>query len=350
VIPYWLLFLYFAAGALLERDVDGPRSGSDPFLAIGTLIIGLMIGFRYHVGADWRAYADIFDYSGHLSARHMISIFGDPAYGLLTWSVHRAGGQIWMVNLVCGLIFAWGLRRFALAQANPWLAMVVAVPYLVVVVAMGYTRQAVAIGILMAGLASVLGGASTVRFAVYVAGAALFHKTAVVVLPLVAFAQERSRLVNLLAGLALSVLFYDLFLSESMNLLYRNYIMAEYSSQGAGIRVALSVVPSLLYLVNRPKFRFSSVESKLWFYFSIASLALAVLLVASRSSTAIDRLALYVIPIQLAVWSRAHVAYNLHSVGRLLVVALAGALLFTWLTFAVHAGYWVPYQVYPVWG
>jgi hypothetical protein len=347
VIPYWLLFIYFAAGALIEQDVEGPRRRS-LLLVIGAVIVALMIGFRFKVGADWITYQAIFGFSQLLDVRRMISLFGDPGYSVITWSVAHAGGSIWLVNLIGGAVFSWGLLRFCRAQANPWLAMTIAIPYLVVVVAMGYSRQAVAIGILMAGLASVIEGASTLRFAIYVAVAALFHKTAVMVLPLVAFAQPRSRLINLLAGIALSYLFYDLFLSESMNVLYRNYIKAEYSSQGAAIRVVLNVIPAVLYLINRRNFHFEPAESKLWFYFSLASLLFLALLIALPSSTAVDRMALYIIPIQIAIWSRVHTAYRLHTVGRVITIAFAAAVLFTWLNFAVHARYWVPYQLYPL--
>jgi hypothetical protein len=330
---------------VLAPEVDHERPRSAAFLWFGGLIIALMIGLRYKVGRDWGAYSDIFYYSRRVSASEMVNIFGDPAYALLTWSVSKAGGVIWQVNLVCGTIFAWGLVRFARAQTNPWLAMTIAIPYLVVVVAMGYSRQAVAIGILMAGLASVGRGASTLRFSRYVIAAALFHKTAAMVLPIMAFAQERNRAVNMLAGLALSVLFYDLFLSESINFLYSHYIKSEYSSSGAAIRVILSAIPSALYLLSRRRFAFKSVESKLWFYLSVTSLGLVVLLIAIPSSTAVDRMALYVIPVQMAIWSRIDVAYNLHGIGRILVVGLSAAILFTWLNFAANAEYWIPYQV-----
>jgi hypothetical protein len=165
------------------------------------------------------------------------------------------------------------------------------------------------------------------------------------VLPIMAFAQERNRAVNMLAGLALSVLFYDLFLSESINFLYSHYIKSEYSSSGAAIRVILSAIPSALYLLSRRRFAFKSVESKLWFYLSVTSLGLVVLLIAIPSSTAVDRMALYVIPVQMAIWSRIDVAYNLHGIGRILVVGLSAAILFTWLNFAANAEYWIPYQV-----
>jgi hypothetical protein len=70
-----------------------------------------------------------------------------------------------------------------------------------------------------------------------------------------------------------------------------------------------------------------------------------VLLIAIPSSTAVDRMALYVIPVQMAIWSRIDVAYNLHGIGRILVVGLSAAILFTWLNFAANAEYWIPYQV-----
>jgi len=112
--------------------------------------------------------------------------------------------------------------------------------------------------------------------------------------------------------------------------------------------VVLNVVPAVLYLLNRRNFGFSPVESKLWLFFSFAALGLLVLLVALPSSTAVDRLALYVIPIQVAVWSRVPIAYKLRRLGRVAVVAFAAAILFTWLNFGVFSRSWIPYQVYPV--
>jgi hypothetical protein len=351
VTPYWLLFLYFAAAALLERDdhdFETRATNRTPLLLMGGLIIALMIGLRFRVSADWPIYNDMFEDSRRLSLGSSIARISDPAYALLNWGISHGGGEFWMVNTVCGLIFAWGLIRFAGAQANPWLALLTAIPYLVIVVAMGYSRQSVAIGIVLAGLAAVARGGSTLRFAVYVAAAALFHKTAVMMLPLVAFAQERNRLTNLVTGLAVLVLFYDLFLSNSISRLYRNYIDLEGSSQGAGIRVTLNAIPAVLYLINRRSFAFSLVETRLAFNFSVAALLFVPLLLISPSSTAVDRMALYIIPLQLVLWSRMHMAYNLGNVGRAIIVAFAATVLFTWLNFAVHAHFWIPYKLYPV--
>src|SRR5215210_7571180 len=163
LLPYWILLAYFAGGALLSDDARRGESRISTALLIGGIIIALMVGLRYEVGADWPTYKILFSYAAYADLGRMLSI-GDPAYQLLSWTVRRIGVEIWLVNLVCGTIFAWGLLRFASVQPNPWLAVLVAVPYLVTVVAMGYTRQATAIGILLAGLAAVHRGATTFRF------------------------------------------------------------------------------------------------------------------------------------------------------------------------------------------
>ena len=345
--PYWLLCAIFAVGAVLapsKRTDVGQSSGL--LLGFFCLVMVLMIGLRYQVGADWDVYQWIFLEAGRAPFERMLR-FGDPGYQFLNWAVSQLDGDIWHVNIVCALIFCGGLLRLARQQPEPWLAIVVAIPYLVVVVAMGYTRQAVAIGILMIGLAGLQRGASTLQFAAYVAVAALFHKTAVFVLPLVIFAGGRTFLLNLIAGIALCILFYNLFLEKSVNLLVRNYLDSGYSSQGAAIRVGLSLIPAVLYLVRASQFGLARRERTVWRHFSIVALIAPLALVLSPSSTAVDRLALYLLPLQVVVLSRVPRAYRLSSMGTFLVIVYSAIILFGWLTFATHARYWVPYRLYP---
>jgi hypothetical protein len=345
LLPYWLIFAYFATGTLLRRQTPGRRNAPVALL-IGAGVVCLAIGLRYKVGADWETYKFLYSYAGLADLGRVLSI-GDPGYQLLSWCIQRTGAEIWALNLVCGLIFTWGLYRFARVQPDQWLAIVVAVPYLIIVVAMGYTRQAVAIGILMAGLAALKRGASVARFALYVAAAALFHKTAVIVLPLVIFAGRRNKFLNALAGIAGCVLLYDLFLADSVEGFVRNYIEAEYSSQGAAIRVAMDLVPAILFLLFRKRLRFDEGEASVWHYFSLAALVMPVLLIVLPSSTAVDRLALYLIPLQIAVLPRIQYLFKRQQAGRAAIVFYSLTVMFTWLNFAAHARYWVPYQIYP---
>jgi hypothetical protein len=346
LLVYWLLLGYFAAGAMVIRPRPGRRPGVI-MMAMGSVVVALTIGLRFKVGADWETYKFLFSYAGFADLERVLTI-GDPGYQLLNWAVQRAGAEIWVVNLFCGAVFTFGLFRFARAQPDPWLTFVVAIPYLVVVVAMAYTRQAVAIGILLAGLASLQRGASILRFALYVAAAALFHKTVVVVLPLVIFASQRSRILNVIAGVAGSILLYDVFLSPSVEGFVRNYIETEYSSQGAAIRVVMNLVPAAALLLFRRRLQLGPIELKMWTYFSLAAAAMALALFLVPSTTVVDRLSLYLIPLQLAVLPRLAYLFKGPNIGRYLIIIYSALVLFVWLNFAVHAEYWLPYQLYPL--
>ena len=376
MLAYWLLFSYFVVGALFRRErpglglnsagvqggaavaasagqIDsGPPIASRPsrrrMLAVGALIIALMVGLRFEVGADWESYQFQFRQAGRYSLESFVPKFGDPAYNFISWNVRNAGVDIWLVNLIGGLIFGWGLLQFARVQRDPWLTMVVAVPYLVIVVAMGYSRQGMAIGLLLAGLAAVHRGASTLHFGLYCVAAALFHRTAVVLFPLVALASGRTRSINLFITLAVGLLFYDLFLASTAALFRQRYIEGLYSSQGATIRIMLNIIPAVLYLGFARRFGFSDVERKLWRYFSFAACLLAIALALSPSSTAVDRIALYIIPLQLAILPRAPEAFNVYGIGRTLVITYSAAILLVWLNFARHAEDWIPYRVFPI--
>ena len=344
MLVYWLLFSFFAIGSLLRRH--GTDRGGDTFLfGIGAVLLVLAIGLRFEVGGDWGAYQHMFTMAGLRDLDQMM-LLGDPAYHLLDWAVQQLEWPFWVVNLVCAAIFTYGLARFAREQEDPWLAMLIAIPYLVIVVSMGYTRQAVAIGIIMAGLAAVQRGASVVRFALYVAVAALFHKTAVVALLLVALTGRRNAVLNLLVIAAGVVLLYDSLLQDSMAKLMNNYVAQRYTSQGATIRVAMSIVPAALFMVRRRAFGLTEESDQLWRNFSIAVVVLLIALMAMPSSTAIDRIALYLLPLQMAVLSRVPRVLVAGQPGRLLVVAYALAIEFVWLNFADNSNYWLPYNNY----
>ena len=83
---------------------------------------------------------------------------------------------------------------------------------------------------------------------------------------------------------------------------------------------------------------------------SLISLGAVAALVLTPSSTAVDRLALYGMPIQLFVWSRLP---DVIGRGRSAVIVFgcviySSVVLVTWLLFATHSAYWLPYQLYPL--
>jgi hypothetical protein len=78
-----------------------------------------------------------------------------------------------------------------------------------------------------------------------------------------------------------------------------------------------------------------------------------IALFTTNSSTAVDRVALYMLPLQLVVF--AHLPDTLarsRGPGWLgWVMAIVGyyfIVQFTWLTFGIHAPLWIPYRFFPL--
>ena len=351
--PYWFLFAVAAWLAIQHlRPVANPARRWGGRWRVVFVLLVLMIGLRHEVGGDWGGYAEHIQQASFDSLARAVAQ-GDPAYSLLNWLAARMDLGPYFVNTVCAVLFSWGLVVFCRAQPRPWLALVVAAPYLVTVVAMGYTRQGVAIGLVMLALVA-LSDRKLLRFVVFVVLAATFHKSAVILIPLAVLAGTQNRIWAVLwVGLSF-LLFYVLLLQDSVEEFTVNYIESEYSSAGADIRVAMNAVPALLFLWLRRRFAMPQADRTFWTWMSLGGLGFVVLLVASPSSTAVDRLALYWIPLQLFVLSRLPNAIGkpngFNSILVYWVVAYSGVVLFVWLFFSTHAEYWLPYQFYPwVW-
>ena len=84
---------------------------------------------------------------------------------------------------------------------------------------------------------------------------------------------------------------------------------------------------------------------------SLGSIALLILLVLSPSSTAVDRIALYWIPLQLFVWGRLPNAMGkkIDSRRQWVVIILIYTFLtqYIWLFYADNKHNWLPYKFYP---
>lgn len=350
MLIYWSMFAFPALFAL----VTGPRSHERNALnTVGLALIffmfAIVIGLRYEIGADWFNYELIIAYTGYEDFLPAL-MSGDPGFSFVAWVSARLGAEIYGPNLVCGAILVWGLIRFCRRQEDVWLALTASVPYLVIVVGMGYVRQAAAIGFILIAIIHFDRGAFA-RSVGWILAAALFHASAVSVAPLFALAVVRKRPALVIPiGFATAILFAVL-LSSRIDTFYANYVEAEYDSSGALIRLLMNAVPAILFIVYRKRFPGSDWSRALWMLFSLLSLVMVVAVTLTSSTTIIDRVGLYFIPIQLYVFGNLAYAMNMTARGRFTVTALTvgyyTAILFVWLNFATHAGFWVPYRFIP---
>jgi len=313
-------------------------------------VVAVFVGYRFEVGGDW------FNYLRHLSQARFHDVssaieIGDPAYRLLNLLAVKQGWGISGVNLVSASLFSLGLVFLCRGLPRPWLALAVAMPYMVTVVAMGYTRQSVALGLAMLGLVALTRSAN-LWFVFCVLFAATFHKSAILLLPIAALAATRNKYWTIVWVSAVTVVAYYLFLEDAVDALYTNYIEREYQSQGALIRSIMNLVPAGIYLLFEKRFNMQEAEAKLWRWFSLISVVLFIIVLATPATTAVDRVALYMLPLQLVVFS--YLPDVLGKPGEQnrgitsLVLLYYGAVLFVWLNYASHAFAWLPYRFYPL--
>lgn len=353
LLPYWILFVAWMVAAFAYNRTPETaghamleRAGMPSATYILVLATALLMGLRYQIGGDWIPYLENYNLVQLLSYGHAIETF-DIGYATLVFIAGRMDAGIWLVNFCCALIMTFGIARFSSRQPNPALCFLVAVPYLLIVVGMGYTRQGTAIGLILAGLVYA-DGRSTRKLIFYMLAAALFHRTALLMLPIVLAPLFRRNLLYALGGAVAFIILFLLLLSRQTDALITNYVESGYESGGAIVRVGMNLVPAALAIGWRKRLRFSSYQSDVWSVFALAALATFPLALIGTFTTAIDRFALFLIPLQIAILPR--IPYIFAGRGALnaqLVLAICGysaAVQFVWLVYATHSRYWVPYE------
>jgi hypothetical protein len=345
--PYWLMFAAAWLGALAAGESKANRA-SLAWLAAGLCLVWL-IGARNSVGGDWYQYQYNLDALRGLNVTEALE-YGDPAYQFLSWLFADFEYGVMLVNTTCALIFTFGLVTFCRSLPRPWLALGAAIPYFVIVVAMGYTRQSVALGCWMLGLVALSRG-SSMKFAAWVLLGALFHKSALVLLPLPLLVNRQNRLISAIAVCAVFALGYVSLLQDSVDRLYTNYVEAQYQSEGAYVRLLMCVVPAVVLLARGKRLTLPGSAGQIWRWLSILAIVLLIALFVSPSSTAVDRLALYLLPLQLVVFAHLPDTFPVRSGARRGAVLAAllyfFAVQFVWLNFATHSIAWLPYTVFP---
>lgn len=345
--PYWLLFAVWAVGAVqFARRADRPRSNI-LFIFVAALT-ALMVGLRFDVGGDWLTYINIYQQISFQSLWDGLKL-SDPAYALFNWISAQFDWGMWLPNLVCAAVFMAGIARLANRQPNPWLTILVAVPYLIIVVAMGYTRQAAAIGVVCWALADARPD-RLLRLIATIFVAALFHKTAILILPIILVPVFRRNALFGILGAGMFVVLFAVTLLSSSEKFVNVYANSNYDSQGAAVRIAMNVVPAVLFLLLNKRMDFSPFLRSYWTLNAWLAIISVPALLSVAASTGVDRMALFLIPLQMVMYGQ--LPYILSRSNAPNPAALFGvlgyslAVQFVWLNYAVNAQLWLPYLTF----
>ena len=312
----------------------------------------LIIGLRDHVGCDWAVYEAVYQQYGTVPIGAVDWSNGfvwDIGYLFLNVFSGSLNLGVHGVNIVCAAIVCYGVHRIATLFDDPWLTWVIASPFFLSVVAMGTTRQSVAIGFLMIALAHLSSGSRT-GFRLGLLLAPLFHKTAILLLPLMwVFLLGSNRL------RALGIAFLLVTFLLALTLVGARYqwslaSMGQAFSLGVAIKSSMNLLPALiLILMTRPSTLKDEESLLVWYIlaWTAVTVAFGALLFSQIAPTAVDRFGLYLIPLQFYLWPL--IVHKISDVlyQTILKMGLCATYLgvtVIWFSYAEHKDCWVPYN------
>ncbi len=170
-------------------------------------------------------------------------------------------------------------------------------------------------------------------------------------LPLVALASPGRRWLKILLALIVGFLLYWLLVRSAQEKLMLNYIEAGYGSSGALIRITMNALPAFVFLLLRNRFQIDNRNKSFWTMMSLTGIGILLLFPISPSSTAIDRLALYWIPLQLFIFSHLPDVFGrkgkANVVWVFLIILYYLLVLVVWLFLSDNSWSWLPYKFFP---
>jgi EpsG family len=345
-----LLYLSMLATPLLQHliTIRLGKTLKSFFWIFVWLFFTIIIGGRYEIGSDWSNYLLWYEFARDNTFLDTIASSSDPGYITLNWLCARMNLGIQGVNMVCGAIFMYALIKYCNRQAMPWLSFYIAVPYLVIIVVMGYSRQGVAIGIFLLALIK-LNDRQGIRFLVILVLAALFHKS-VIFMGILLFSGNQYSRVARIGLLGLFLLLFISFTLSSAEFWMTNYMGNGMESEGALLRVFLNSLPvmaALPFLKQLSRISPDLPSLKWMGILSMVSIPILLIPQLNVGSTSIDRMALYLIPLQLAIWPRLVCLLRSNTSRWILVTLILGmyaTILIVWMIFSAHNINWYPYK------
>ena len=336
---YWILigipiFLSFMSSA-------GKKLDSSLFW-VGVFYI-LFIGLRYEVGADRWAYEDMyFSIASYSSLRDALEIT-EPSFVIINWVLGQFNAGVYWVNFVVSIIFVTGLVRFAKTTPLPFIALIAVTPYLVIAIGMSATRQSAAIGLVFHLMAS---WRQNLPFKFTLSALATsFHTSGIMSAVFVLQSIKMPMWLRLLVYAGGGAIMYPILsATESAQKYQKTYLEDNIVSSGALMHALLNGIPALIYLVFWRQWHNRFGRNDLLPMLAVLSI-LSVFSV-SISSTGVDRLALYLSPIQMIVYGSLPYLFGATYKTQLsvFVIIIHIIIQYLWLAYANTAEPFLPYQ------
>lgn len=329
-----LIFSYFIFS---NKDASTQRL----LLIIVAIIFIIFTGFRYEVSLDWGQYLRMYNkINQDTSLINALSVT-EPSFVLLNWFMGKLGAGVYGVNFIVSIIFISGLFKFSEKMPNPWLSLISVTPYLVIVISMSAVRQTAAIGIILYLLAG-WNKDDFLKKIILSLLATSFHYSAFIAFLFVIQSMKMPLWIRWNILLIGGIITFIIFSKTEQYTIYENtYVTQNIESYGAFQHVLLNAIPATIYLLFIRKWNEVYIRNNLMMILSY--LSLLSIIGVFFSSTAVDRLALYLSPIQMLVYGSIPTVFKSQT-SAIAIISIHIAILLIWLLYANSSYAFLPYK------
>ncbi len=311
----------------------------------------LFVGTRNEVGGDWDNYYNFFT---SFETKSFDILHLDFLFFLINYVFYNSGFNIFFLNTFTALVGILLIIKYSQNFYNPKLAILISIPYIIFVVLMGYNRQGIALCILMYSI-NYFKEEKYPQVILLIIIASLFHYASLFYL-LFIFILIKNKLkilinfilLTLTIILFLFIINYD-YLFSLFHFFDRKiyFYVADgnyFASSGLYYRLLINLVPSIILIIFYKKFDTNKNEKRLYLIFSL--LTIIVLPIASFGSTFVDRLFIFLYPIQLYVFSNYnyYITKRGHNFFIFLLFIFYFIILYVYLVYGVYSSEWIPYK------
>ena len=348
--PYFLIYLLSYFNIIQERLFTKKTS---IFVSLTFFVVLILFaGTRNEVGGDWNNYYNFF-MSFETKSFSILQV--DFLFSFVNYVFYNLGLNVYVLNSFTALVSIILIVKYSQNFYNPKLAILISIPYIIIVVLMGYNRQGIALCILMFSI-NYFKEKKYLQFILLVITASLFHYSSLFYLLFVLiFIKNKLKLLinfilfTFLIILTLFIFQYDYYLFRVFNFFNTKYYfyIADgnyFASTGIYYRLFINLIPSIILIIFYKKFDSNNNEKKLYLVFSL--LTILVLHIASLGSTFVDRLFIFLYPLQLYVYSNYnyYISYRSHNFFIFFIFIFYFIILYVYLVYGLYSSEWIPYK------
>ncbi len=323
------------------------------------ILLTIFVGFRYNVGGDWIIYDEYFNLINSTNdifkteIGSILSVNTEFGYDFIILLFKTFGLDIVHLNLFLSIIFFLSLTLFFNILDNKYLAIIISFPFAILLLGMGFQRQAISFSFLLFAVYYLSKDKKNIFYLFLILGI-FFHKSLIIFIFYYFFEKLKniSSLFSKNSIIILSILIIFLFIFRQNFLSLIDIYLLDQSkefepSKGAYYRIFPSFISAIIYLYFYKNLNYSNDIKSFFLYLTFISIFTSIIMIILP--TFADRLNLYLLPLQIFVFTNIITISGLKKYSIIIELAIISfyfLFLLVWLTFATHRQFWIPYNNY----